>query len=152
MNYLTNKTTTSLLIAIFFLLSACTPLIGPYSQKAYENATSLKVETLTLMDRALTPYANNTERVENLEMELKKAYEYVKGVPNNNLSASQWKILIDKDGRLVGKFFKRWEEREVLKRIMIDEYKKIVSDSFDEIICLEANKKEPSECKKNKGL
>ena len=100
------------------LLSACAPLIGPYSPVAYQNATSLK------------------------------AHEFVKGIPSNSSSSKQWQILIKPDGDLMGKFFYRWatSNARTLTKTYIDEFKLIISDAYDEIICLEANKKEATKC------
>lgn len=137
-------------LAVFFIV-ACAPLIGPYSPTAYKYATSLKAETLALMDKARQPYSDHQTSVEALFVELHKAHEYVKGVPSNSISAKQWEILIQEDGDLIGKFFKRWQERSTLSTIVIDEFKAIVSDAFDEIICLEANKEEASKCKRPGG-
>lgn len=129
-------------------LSACSPLIGPYSPVAYQNATSLKAETLALMDKANEPYDAHKSDIEKLFVEVNKAHEFVKGVPSNSISARQWEILIKPDGDLMGKFFSRWatSDTKVLNRVYIDEFKKIVSDAYDEIICLEANKKEVKQC------
>jgi hypothetical protein len=133
-------------LSFLLSVSCCTPLIGPYSPTAYQYATSLKAETLALMDKADSSYNSQKEKVEALVVELRKAHEYVKGVPSNSISAQQWDILIREDGDLLGKFFTRWRERGKLSKVLILEFKKMVSDAFDEIICLEANKKEPSRC------
>lgn len=138
-------------ILLMFFLTACTPLIGPYSPTAYKYATSLKAETLALMEKANEPYSSHQASVETLVVELHKAHEYVKGIPSNSISAKQWKILIKEDGDLVGKFFKRWKEQSTLSDTFIGEFKDPISDAFDEIICLEANKKEASKCKSSEG-
>jgi len=134
--------------ALFMLLAlaGCSALIGPHSPTAYENATSLKAEVLVTLGKANTPYSDNEAEVEEIKLKAEKAYEYVKGVPKNQLSTKQWGILKDPNGDLLGKFFKRWKERSTLSDTLIEEYKKLASDAFDEIICLEANKKEATEC------
>jgi hypothetical protein len=131
---------------LFGLLAACTPLIGPYSPVAYQNATSLKAETLALLDKATEPYDAHKGEVDKLFVDSAKAYEFVKGIPSNSISAKQWEILIRKDGDLLGRFFTRWRERGKLAPELITEYKKLAGDAFDEIICLEANKKEAKQC------
>jgi len=138
------------LLSLFFLAS-CTPLIGPYSPTAYQNATSLKAETLALMSKATTPYALHEQKVAALMVDIDKAYEYVHGFPSNDLSAKQWEILKKNDGNLLGKFFQRWKNEDTLKKEYIDEFKRIISDAFDEIICLEANKKEATTCSRRGG-
>lgn len=134
------------LLALVVFLLGCPPLIGPYSPTAYENATSLKAEVVAILDRADTPFAENEASIDAVRLKIEQAYEYVRGVPNNQLSAKQWAILKDPDGDLLGKFFKRWEERGSLSAVLKEEYKKLAAEAFDEIICLEANKKKQSEC------
>jgi hypothetical protein len=134
--------------ALFLWLAACAPLIGPYSPTAYKNATGLKAETLALMDKATTPYAENEGKVEALMVEIDKAYEYVHGIPSNDLSARHWTILKKPDGDLLGRFFGRWKSEGRLTPVYISEFKAIISDAFDEIICLEANKKAANQCLK----
>ncbi len=130
----------------FLCLVGCAPLIGPYSPIAYQNATSLKAETLALMEKGTQPYHDYEKQVESLMVDIDKAYEFVNGIPSNSLSAKQWLLLKDPDGDLLGKFFARWRERNTLSQDYVHEYKGIVSDAFDEIICLEANKKDATEC------
>ena len=139
--------TGAVLCFLVLCLSACSPLIGPYSPTAYKYATSLKAETLALMSKAKEPYAKHAAKTDALFVEFHKAHEYVKGVPGNSISAAQWAILIKEDGDLAGKFFMRWKERTTLSPAYIQEFKKLISDAFDEIICLEANKKSASKCK-----
>jgi hypothetical protein len=137
-----------LLTALLLLLVSCAPLIGPYSPTAYKNATGLKAETLALMDKATSPYSDNEGRIEALMVEIDKAYEYVHGIPSNGLSARQWEILKKSDGALLGRFFRRWRSQGILKQAYISEFKGMISDAFDEIICLEANKKAANQCLK----
>lgn len=139
------------IILLLFLCMGCAPLIGPYSPTAYQNATSLKATTLALMDKATQPYSDHEKSVEALMLELDKAYEFVKGIPSNSMSASQWLILKKPDGDLLGKFFLRWKEQGALSQEFIREFKGLVSDAFDEIICLEAHKKEAVACGKRGG-
>ena len=127
-------------------LGGCAPLIGPYSPTAYQNATSLKAETLALMEKGTEPYAEYERQIEALMVDIDKAYEFVNGIPSNSLSAKQWLLLKNQDGDLLGKFFLRWKERKTLSESFIHEFQGIVSDAFDEIICLEANKKQATTC------
>ena len=81
-------------------------------------------------------------------VEIDKAYEYVHGIPSNDLSARQWAILKRPDGDLLGRFFGRWRSEDILKPFYISEFKGVITDAFDEIICLEANKKVANQCLK----
>lgn len=139
------KITTLLLL---LLLTACAPLVGPYSETAYKNATDLKPKTLAVMDKAEEPYATHKDEVEALVVELKAAHEYVRGVPRDGFSTKQWELLTKEDGNLFGKFHTRWKEQSTLKRPFVNEFKGVVSEAFDEIICLEANRKSPTACRK----
>ena len=90
--------------------------------------------------RAETPFEGNTKRIQNLELELDKAYEFAKGRPQNEYSTRQWEILLDPDRNLLTGFFRRWQKSETLSRPFIVEASEIVSDAFDTIIGLESGK------------
>lgn len=134
------------LAALLSGLAACAPLIGPHSPQAYENATNLKAETLALMGHASEPYVGHQAEVAQLNLAIDKAYEYVHGVPSNDLSARQWDILRRADGDLLGRFLRRWKEDGTLSPAYIEQFKRVIGEGYDEIICLEANKKEAKQC------
>jgi hypothetical protein len=46
--------------------TACGPTISEFNARAYEQATSLKVEALALMDKATAPYAEHADAVQHL--------------------------------------------------------------------------------------
>jgi len=135
--------TVSLLLLAF---TACS-YIAPYNQYAYEQATSLKVDALALMDKATEPYASHAADVQNLETQIEKAYEYVKGIPKNELTTKQWQLLKDPDGHLLGGFLSRWKSKSTLSAAFIKEAEGLVSDAFDTIIGLESGKIKPGEIK-----
>jgi hypothetical protein len=130
-------------IAVIVVLNACT--IAPFSQQAYEQATSLKAEALILMDKATDSFSRHKSEVEAIKLDLDKAYEYAKGRPQNEISTRQWEIIKDPRRRSLGGFLKRWEDKEQLDQSFINEAKGIVSDSFDIVIELESGKQKPED-------
>jgi hypothetical protein len=137
----------SISILTFSLAAWSCSNISVFSPEAYKQAVDLKVESLELMSFATSPYDDNEESVTYLKTELRKAYEFALGRPNNELSAGQWEILIDEEGNLLGGFLKRWETEETLSEMFITEMQMLVSDAFDTIIGLESGKIDPSELK-----
>ena len=129
------------------LLFASCSSISIFSPEAYKQAVDLKVESLNLMSYATMAYSDYEEEVIFLKTELKKASEFARGRPDNEISAKQWEILIDEERSLLGGFFKRWEEEEILSEMFIAEAQVLVSDAFDTIIGLESGKINPSEVK-----
>jgi hypothetical protein len=129
------------LLALFAcpLLSACS-LIAHYDQVAYEHATSAKVDTLRLMDKATESYSDHAQEVEALMTELDKAYEYDRGRQLNRITVAQWDVLRDPNRNLVGGFFKMWKAKDHLSAAFVAEKKKQIADAFDQIIQLEAGK------------
>ena len=121
--------------------------ISVFSPEAYKQAVDLKVESLELMSFATSPYDDNEESVTYLKTELRRAYEFALGRPNNELSTEQWKILINEEGNLLGGFLKRWEAEGTLSEMFVTEMQTLVSDAFDTIIGLESGKIDPSELK-----
>ncbi len=126
------------------LVSACAT-ISSFSPAAYEQATSLKVEALTLMDRASELFVDHRVEAEALTLRVEKAYEFAKGRPKNEISTRQWAILKDPDRNLLGGFLKRWKAQSTLSGVFIQEAKGLVADAFDKIIGLESGKVKPQD-------
>jgi len=121
------------------LLISCAS-ISLYDQKAYEQAVSLKVESLALMSKAIQPYSEHQKQAENLMIEVEKAYEYAKWRPKNEISAKQWEILKDPDGNLLGGFMKKWQRDSRLSPVFVENAKGLVASAFNKIIELESAK------------
>jgi hypothetical protein len=134
------------MVAVAAVLSGCAPLIGAYSDEAYKTATSLKAETLALMDKSGESFATHKPEVDALTTKISAAYEYSAGLPSNQLSAQQWQILRNPDGNLYGAFVRRWQSSGRLSPAYRSEKKIDIAEAFDYIICLEANKKESRPC------
>ena len=141
------KLLVSISIITFSLLAWSCSNISVFSPEAYKQAVDLKVESLELMSFATSPYSENEENVTYLKTELRKAYEFALGRPNNEISAEQWEILINEEGNLLGGFLKRWEAEDTLSEMFVTEMQTLVSDAFDTIIGLESGKIDPSEFK-----
>ena len=131
------------LVLAVLVLAGCNGTIGPFTQRAYEQATSLKVEALTLMDKATRPYVEHHAEVDALRLNIDKAYEYARGLPKNKVSTNQWQILRDPNRNSIGGFLKRWETKGQLSVAFIDEVKPIISQGFDMVIELESGKRKP---------
>jgi hypothetical protein len=127
-------------------LAACS-LIAHYDQVAYEHATSAKVDTLALMDKATGSYDEHQKEVEALITELNKAYEYDRGRSLNKITVAQWDVLRDPNRNLVGGFLKMWKTKGNLSATFIAEKKLQIGDAFDQIIALESGKQKPTEVK-----
>jgi len=139
----------ALLLAM--MLAACQPLIAGYSQHAYENATSLKVDALNLVGKAESPYGGYSTDVDALMTRVEKAYEYAKGLPHNKLSNRQWEIMKDPNRNLLGGFFRFWKEHGKVSKGFVAGAQKNIGQGFDLIICLEINKKDAENCFGDKG-
>jgi hypothetical protein len=121
--------------------------ISPFSPEAYKQDTSLKVEALNIMDKALEPYNQHQKDVEVIELEMEKAYEYSKGRPKNEETTRQWEIIKNPSRNSLGGFFKRWKGEKTLNSSFIQEAKGEVSDGFDQVIELESGKIKSSDAK-----
>jgi hypothetical protein len=122
------------------IVFGCAALISQFDQTAYENAVTLKVETLKLMDKAVEPYSVHKKKIDEIVLKVEKAYEYAKGLPKNEFTTKQWQILKDPERNLWGGFIKRWKGDNTLGEGYIQEKKKQVSKAFDYIIGLESGK------------
>lgn len=135
---------TVLLGIIVLMLAGCGNLQSAFSEQAYRQAVSLKVESLALMDKATEEFGEYEAEVKQLQIELQKAYEYAAGRPNNGTTTRQWEILINPERNLLGGFLRRWKQQGTMSFLFIDENKRIIADAFDTIIELESGKRKPS--------
>jgi hypothetical protein len=135
-------------IAVFlFSLSGCSNSISLFSEQAYQQDITLKVESLALMNKAVEPYKSHEKEVTELNKNLDEAYEYAKGRPENDITTRQWEIMISPDHHLLGGFLKRWKDNTSLSPFFIKEARDQVSKAFDTIIELESGKMKPGEVK-----
>jgi hypothetical protein len=130
---------------VVLFMAGCAPLISEYSLDAYKNATSLKAETLALIDKAGEKYASHKDEAEALTTKINAAYEFAAGLSDNSQSAQQWQLLRNPDGGLYGGFIRIWKAGP-LPPVFRDDKKIQIGRAFDEIICLEINKKETQRC------
>ncbi len=133
------------LLLALLALAGCAPTIAPFSEAAYEQAVSLKVESLALMGAATEPFDAHRDAVEALRLELEKAYEFALGRPQNEISARQWAILTAADRNLLGGFLARWEAQGTLSPVFVAEAQRVVADAFDTVIGLESGKLRPDD-------
>lgn len=125
------------------LAIGCAPRLAPFSELAYEQAISLKVDALALTSHATEPFARHREAVADLTLRVEKAYEFARGRPRNEISAQQWDILRDPERNLLGGFLRRWETASTLSPVFIEEARRLIADAFDTIIGLESGKIKP---------
>jgi hypothetical protein len=121
-------------------LAACLTTISPYSEVAYQQATAVKAEAMTVMSNATAPYATHATDVKTLELDVEKAYEYARGRPKNEFSTKQWEIIRDPTGASLIGFLERWKREGKLGREFVTEAKKVISDQLDTVIDLESGK------------
>jgi hypothetical protein len=121
-------------LGITISVTGCKNLQSTYSAQAYQQAISLKVEAMALMDEATNPYSEHEEKIVEVKREMTKAYEYARRRPNNEESTQQWELMIDSDNNLMAGFLKKWEDDETLSANLIENSNVIISDAFETII------------------
>ncbi|MEM7300715.1 MAG: hypothetical protein AAF468_06490 [Pseudomonadota bacterium] len=132
---------------ILLVLSACSPVIGEYSLQAYKNATELKARSIALLDKSTDPYVRHQAEAEELMVSINAAYEFAAGLPRNDIAARQWNLMRSKQENLMGGFVEFWKKRRRgLSSFFVAEYRKEINQTFNYIICLEANKQEKTKC------
>jgi hypothetical protein len=131
----------NLIVAAAYLFLASCSLIAPFDQAAYDKATSTKAEALALMDKATSSYSSNEKQIDQVSLDIDKAYEYDRGRLKNTETVKQWELLRDPNGHLFGGFIRHWRDKGSLKPDYIVEKKKDIADAFDQIIGLERGKR-----------
>lgn len=132
-------------LCVALLLGSCAPIISEYSLDAYKTATSLKAETIGLIDKSGDKIAAHKPEIDALTVKIDAAYEFAAGMPANEIAAAEWQKLRDPAGGLYGGFLRIWREGP-LPPAFRDDKKKQIGAAFDQIICLEINKKEAQRC------
>lgn len=135
-----------LAVAAVLVVAACGNLVADYSLEAYKNATSLKAETLALVEKSGDPYPQHRAEAEALTTRLHAAYEFAAGIPQNSLSARQYAVLLDPDRSLYAGFIVFWYQQGTLGSAFREQFRGQLAEAFDTIICLEANKQKASAC------
>lgn len=131
-------------LALF--LASCKSLkTAVFDQYSYQQAISIKVESLNLMDKAIENHIEHEAEVQTLQLDLQKMVEYEKNKPDNEVSYAMWQVVADKDRNLLAGFLKRWKEKSQLPKVFIDEAKGQVAEALDLIIKYEANKNKTNE-------
>lgn len=135
------------IILLGMLAAACVSLPG-YDQVAYENATSLKAHTLALLEKSgdHRSYARYEDAIDDLLVDLSAAFEYANGVEHNNESAKNWRDLTGDESALVKGWLNSWRNQGQISTTGIAEHRILISEAFDTIICLEANKRQMTSC------
>jgi hypothetical protein len=130
----------------FVLLIFCSCVtISTFDQYAYSQATSLKVDALSIMDSATQNYNEHHPAVMNVMTSINKIYEYEKNRPKNEISEKMWAMIRDTSGHLYGGFINRWQREGKLDKVFIQESKRIIGQSFDQISQLESGKIRPKQ-------
>jgi hypothetical protein len=128
-----------------FMIGCETTSIARYDETAYSQIVSLKVDSLSLIEKGTEAYSLHEAEVVQLQKELQFAYEYAHGRPKNAITAEQIHLLMDPEGYLLGGFLKRWENEGSLRKAFVDNAKGLISDAFDQIIGLESGKIRPDD-------
>ncbi|MCX6601805.1 MAG: hypothetical protein NT025_09630 [bacterium] len=135
-----------LICSLAMLFAAgCAKRIALYDQTAYVHATSLKVESLALMDKAHDSYVQHEAEITALVTDIGKAHEYAKGIPKNEISTKLLEILMDPSRGLLGEFLDRWRQAPISSDTYLQEKKAQVAAAFDKIIGLESGKLKPQD-------
>ena len=127
-----------LLVAL--VVSACS--VAGFEQQAVDFAVDIKTEALALMDQATDDFANHSGEVTALRQRMSAASAFAEGRSNNTESITQWQLMTDPNGNLLGGFLSRWEQRGQLSRAFIDGRKGQVSRGLDIIVDTENAKRE----------
>ena len=132
-NTLLYKPVVYLLVLCLLLVSCNTVKLAGYDQKAYENATTLKPETLAPVSKSSTSdgYANNQDQVEKLFIRLESAFEYANGIDYNNEAVNNWRNMISET---LEDWHEEWKNNQSLTPVGASEIRNQIGLEFDTII------------------
>ncbi len=124
----------------FIIITGCSTS-AIFNQKAYELDVNIKVDALSLMDKADENYINYSGEADKLKINIEKAYQYAKGLPGNDETISQWEIIKNPEENSIISFLNMWKAKDKLNRSFIENAKNEISKQFDQVIELESGKR-----------
>lgn len=130
-------TWTSFFITLFILGCVSTP---PFDQTEYDRAITLKIDALSLLEKASRDYQLYQDEVSKIRKDMAFLLEYAKRKPNNEGYIALMNDMYNPEGSLLGKILKEWELQGTLGKAYAEGFSSIISDSFDEIIDLLGNR------------
>ncbi len=125
-------------LVLAILVHGCGSTIAMYDQYAYSRVTSLKVDALELIEKADQDYEANQKEIREVDIMFQKALEYEKHRPKNEIVNAMWAKLYDPKLNLYGGFIERWRQKGKLESSFIDDQKRIIGLSFDQIAELQS--------------
>ncbi len=129
-----------LLIISSFFISCATFKTALFDQHSYEEAISIKVESMHLIDKATEVYPQYSDAIEKVLLDAQKLHEYEKNKPNNETTTKMWAMLVNKDKNLLAGFFKRWKTETKLSASFITEAKKQIEEAMQILLKFEGQK------------
>jgi len=142
---ISHKLLSFLLFILPLMINGCASQIAKFDTLAYQQATSLKVDTLVLIGKATEAYDIHENAIEALSVDIEKAYEYAKGRPKNEIVTKQWAIMNDPERNLLGGFLVRWKNKGSLSNAFVKGAKGNIALGFDQIIGLESGLIKPKD-------
>jgi len=133
-------------LLLVLVLASCTPLASPYSEQSYRNATELKAHSLALVAVSGEAFSQHQDEVRALLTDIDAAYEYARGLPQNQVVTEQWRLIRDPNSQFVGKFAAEWQRKGQFGALFRQEYAGEIAFAFDTIICVEITKKAAADC------
>ncbi len=146
-----NKIVACHLLSVTLFICSCKTFIATYDPYSYTQLSTLKVDVLNVMSKANEDYSTHANDVEQIKIEIQKAYEYDTHKPKNEIMTKMWKflyesLLSDEMEGIAGHqhkkgFFNKWKAEKKESQNFVDEAsEKIISPMFDLIMELESKK------------
>ena len=85
-----------------------------YDQLSYEKVTASKAEVLNLMTKAIMPYDDNKAAIEEVFLDVNKAYQYDKQRPLNRITIAMWDLIRDPNRDTYAGFLVIWKQKGML--------------------------------------
>jgi len=98
------------LLLLVASISGCS-LAPRFSEKALENATRIKADSLELLANSNQQYSKHRKEIAELKKDLRRSYEFSKARGNNGEAVKQYEIMMDPNRRMFVGYLSRWESK-----------------------------------------
>ncbi|KKK54605.1 hypothetical protein LCGC14_3083030 [marine sediment metagenome] len=128
-------------LTLLLLLAVVGCGVARFRQQSIDIAGSLRDQSTALMAQATEPFSDHSDSVAALRARLSAQLVIEDAREDNSESATQWRLLTDPRGALLGGFLSRWEAQGTLGQFFIDAARTQVVAAFRIIIETERAKR-----------
>jgi hypothetical protein len=127
-------------LTLLWAFSGCTTTVARFNETSYQQITRVKAESLKLVEKSTTPYADNSDLLFTVETDVLAAYEFDAGRGKNSYTMQMWDVILNPSGHTFAGFLVLWKQRGSLSPGFAKDQRSIISRAWNQLIDAEFGK------------